>query len=150
MDSFDTHSALSRPFDQLSRGDAFTTRGRTITEADVVAFGAQTGDLRPQHVDARWAEANMFGERIAHGMLVISYAIGLLPLDPDRALALRRFADAIFTRPVKIGDTIYADGSIESLTAVDSDKGVVTLCVRVRNQDAQLVCRVRMEVLWRR
>ena len=60
-----------------------TTRGRTITEADLVSFSALTGDWHPQHADAAWAAESPFGERIAHGMLVLSYAVGLLPIDPD-------------------------------------------------------------------
>ena len=58
------------------------TRGRTITEADVVSFAALTGDWHPQHADAEWASQGRFGERVAHGMLVLSYALGLMPLRP--------------------------------------------------------------------
>ena len=52
-------------------GPALTgvSRGRTITEADVVQFAALTGDLHPQHTDAAWAAESRFGERVAHGML---------------------------------------------------------------------------------
>jgi len=47
------------------------TRGRTITEAGVVAFSALTGDHHPQHTDAQWAAETPFGGRVAHGMLVL-------------------------------------------------------------------------------
>ena len=102
------------PFEALEEGVRFSTRGRTITESDVVAFAAQTGDWHPQHSDAEWAASSQFGERIAHGMLVLSYAVGLVPFDPDRVLALRRVADAVFKRPVRLGDTISVRGSVES------------------------------------
>ncbi len=46
---------------------AGVSRGRTITEADVVQFAALTGDLHPQHTDAAWAASSRFGERVAHG-----------------------------------------------------------------------------------
>jgi 3-hydroxybutyryl-CoA dehydratase len=138
------------PFEELEEGARFTTRGRTITESDVVAFAAQTGDWHPQHSDAEWAASSQFGERIAHGMLVLSYAIGLVEFDPSRVLALRRVADAVFKRPVRLGDTIRVRGSVESCAPVSDAAGLVTLGMRVVNQRDDLVMRARVEVVWRR
>ena len=45
--------------------------------------------MHPQHTDTAWAAGSLFGERIAHGMLVVSFALGLMPFDPDRVIALR-------------------------------------------------------------
>ena len=143
-------ASLAAPFERLHEGLAFTTRGRTITEADVVAFAGQSGDLHPQHVDAAWAAGSPFGERIAHGMLVVSYAVGLVPFDPDRVLALRRLSDVVFKRPVRLGDTISVEGDIVALTPVSDEAGLVTLRWRIVNQEGQTVCRARVEVLWRR
>jgi 3-hydroxybutyryl-CoA dehydratase len=140
----------SCPFESLEPGDAFTSRGRTITEADVVAFSALTGDWHPQHADAHWAASSVFGERIAHGLLVISFAAGLVPFDPERVLALRRVGDAVFKRPVRFGDTIHVEGAVADVRAVDAEAGLVGLTWRVVNQDGALVCRARVEVLWRR
>jgi acyl dehydratase len=141
---------LSLPFEQLHEGDGFATRGRTVTEADVVAFAAQTGDFHPQHVDAAWSASSPFGERVAHGMLVLSYAVGLVPFDPERVLALRHVADAVFKRPVKLGDTIHVEGSILSCDEVSDEAGLVTLGFRIINQDGRTVCRAKVEALWKR
>jgi 3-hydroxybutyryl-CoA dehydratase len=138
------------PFEALEEGARFTTRGRTITESDVVAFAAQTGDWHPQHSDAEWAASSQFGERIAHGMLVLSYAVGLVHFDPERVLALRRVADAVFKRPVRLGDTIRVRGSVEACAPVSDAAGLVTLSLRVLNQREELVMRARVEVVWRR
>src|SRR4051812_49850834 len=140
----------SAPFERLVEGASFTSRGRTITESDVVAFAAQTGDWHPQHSDAAWAESSQFGERIAHGMLVLSYAVGLVEFDPGRVVALRRVADAVFKRPVRLGDTISVRGSIESCAPASDVAGLVTLGVRVVNQRDELVLRARVELVWRR
>jgi len=91
------------------------SRGRTITEADIVAFSGLTGDHHPQHTDAVWAEAGPFGGIVAHGMLVLSYALGLVALDPDRIAALRRIEDVVFKRPVRIGDTIRVEAKVEAV-----------------------------------
>jgi 3-hydroxybutyryl-CoA dehydratase len=144
------HDVLSSPFERLAEGDSFETRGRTVTEADVVAFSAQTGDWHPQHADADWAARGPFGERIAHGMLVLSYAAGLVPFDPDRVVALRRIGDAVFKRPVRLGDTIRVAGRVSALAPVSDEAGLVTLAWTVTNQNAQTVARARVELLWRR
>src|SRR4051812_30812784 len=98
--------ALAHDFDELTLGQSYATRGRTITEGDVASFAALTGDGHPQHTDAEWARRSPFGARVAHGMLVVSYALGLLAFDPERVLALRRVRQAVFKRPVFLGDTI--------------------------------------------
>jgi len=141
---------LSAPFEQLAEGDRFATRGRTVTEADVVAFAAQTGDFHPQHVDAAWSAASPFGERIAHGMLVLSYAVGLVPFDPERVVALRRVGDVVFKRPVRLGDTIRVEGTVLGLTEAGDETGLVTLGWRVLLHDGRTACRARVEVLWKR
>jgi 3-hydroxybutyryl-CoA dehydratase len=140
----------SAPYEELEAGQTFITRGRTVTEADVVGFAALTGDWHRQHTDAVWAAESAFGERIAHGMLVVSIAAGLVPFDPDRVIALRRVADATFKRPVKLGDTLHVTGRVAELGAGSDEAGLVAFQWQVVNQDGKTVCRARIEVLWRR
>ena len=137
-------------FDDLALGESFVTRGRTVTEADVVAFAALTGDWHPQHADAVWAAESQFGERIAHGMLVISFAVGLVPFDPERVVALRRIGDVVFKRPVRLGDTIRVEGAVAGLREIDAATGLVAWAWNVVDQDGRLACRAAVEVLWRR
>jgi 3-hydroxybutyryl-CoA dehydratase len=140
---------FSAPFEDLVVGDGFTSRGRTVTEADVVGFAALTGDWHPQHADAHWAAESSFGERIAHGMLVVSFAVGLVPFDPERVIALRRVGDVVFKRPVRLGDTIHVEGKIAARARVADDAGLVTWAWSVVNQEDKLVCRAKVDVLWR-
>ena len=145
-----TTSPFALDFDALKGGERFVTRGRTITEADIVQFAALTGDMHPQHTDAAWAAESRFGERIAHGMLVMSYAVGLVPLDPERVVALRRVSDVVFKHPAYIGDTIHVDGRIESLKPVDDQHGLVEALWKIVTQRGRTVARARVEMLWRR
>jgi 3-hydroxybutyryl-CoA dehydratase len=137
-------------FDALGGGERFVTRGRTITEADIVQFATLTGDMHPQHTDASWAAESRFGERIAHGMLVLSYAVGLVPLDPEHVVALRRVSDVVFKHPVYIGDTIHVEGRIESLKPVDDQHGLAEATWRIVTQRGRVAARARVELLWRR
>ena len=137
-------------FDDLEVGQVFTTPARRVVQDDVDAFAGLTGDHHPQHVDEAWAAASPFGGRIAHGLLVVSLAAGLVSFDPHRVLALRRVGDVVFKRPVRPGDEIRVDGRIEALRAIDDDTGLVTLAWRVLDQDDRLVCRATVDVIWRR
>jgi acyl dehydratase len=142
--------AWADAFDDLVVGQAFNTGYRAVTQDDVAAFAALTGDHHPQHVDEAWAAGSPFGGRIAHGMLVVSLAVGLVPFDPERVMALRRVGDVVFKRPVRPGDTIRVSGRIEALRDLDDDAGLVSFAWRVLDQENRLVCRVCVDVLWRR
>jgi 3-hydroxybutyryl-CoA dehydratase len=141
---------LTDPFEHLREGERFRSRGRTVTESDVHAFAALTGDLHPQHCDADWAAGSAFGERIAHGMLVLSFAVGLVGFDPERVVALRRVSDAVFKRPVRFGDTVHVEGQVAKLTPVADDAGLVALVLKIVNQNTKTVCKTNVEALWRR
>jgi 3-hydroxybutyryl-CoA dehydratase len=137
-------------FDELRVGDAMESSGRTITEYDVVSFASLTGDWHPQHADAAWAAESPFGRRIAHGMLVISYALGLLPIDPRVVLALRSMDSVVLKRPVGLGDSIRVRAKVADLRPLGEETGLVTLTVRIVNQADELVARMEIVVLWRR
>jgi acyl dehydratase len=139
----------SAAFEDLEVGARFTTRGRTVTEADVVAFAGLTGDHHPQHTDAEWAAQSPFGQRIVHGMLLVSYAVGLVPLDPGRVVALRRLRDVVFKRPVLFGDTIRVEGAVTELGAMTDEAGLVGCRWSIVNQRDELCCRAHVDVLWR-
>lgn len=64
-------------FEDFEVGQRFTTPARTVTEADVVNFAGVSGDYNPIHTDAEFAKSTPFGQRIAHGLLVLSMLTGL-------------------------------------------------------------------------
>ena len=73
-----------------------------------------------------------------------------MPFDPDRVLALRRLSDAVFKRPVRLGDTIHVEGEVRELRDLTEGAGLVTLVWRVLNQDGRSSAARCVEVLWRR
>jgi len=140
---------FGRPFGELAVGERFETAARRIAERDILAFAALTGDAHPQHTDPEWAAGSRFGEQIAHGLLVLSFAVGLLPLDPDRVVALRRVGDAVFKQPVKIGDTVHVEGQIVRTREVDAEHGLVEARLRIVNDRGRLAIRTDVELVWR-
>ncbi len=143
-------SPFSKHFDALELGEVFTTASREVGEADIMEFAALTGDRHPQHTDPDWARSSHFGEQIAHGLLVLSYAAGLVPLDPERVMALRRIGDAVFKAPVKIGDSIRVEGRVATKRELDDRHGLVECRWKVLNQHDKLVMRAAVELVWRR
>ena len=101
---------------------------RTISESDVLAFAAVSGDFNPVHVDADAAAASPFGERIVHGMLTASLLSALLAREIPGAIYLSQTLN--FLRPVKLGDTVLAHAAI---TEIDADRRRLTLATTVRN-----------------
>ena len=100
-----------RTFEQFNIGDKVMTVGRTITEADIVAFAGLSGDFNRIHTDAAYAATTPFGQRIAHGLLVQSIATGLAVRTgfiEDTVLAFRELS-CKFSVPVFIGDTIHVE-----------------------------------------
>jgi 3-hydroxybutyryl-CoA dehydratase len=140
---------FDKSFNELELGERFTTDSRTIGDADIMGFAELTGDTHPQHTDADWAQTSRFGERIAHGLLVLSCAAGLVPFDPDRVVALRRVGDAVFKAPVRIGDSIRVEGEVTKTRELDGEHGLVECRWKVLNQDDKMVMRVNVEVVWR-
>ena len=101
-------------FETVTEGDTSTTGGRTITEADVVNFAGVSGDFNHLHLDDERMAESSFGERIAHGMLVLSAATGLLWQDRTErereALVAFYGIDRLrFRAPVFFGDRIHVD-----------------------------------------
>ena len=98
-------------FEEFEIGAIMRTRGRTISEADLVQFAALTGDYNPMHTDAEYSRGSFMGERVAHGMLSLSYAIGQayqLGILERTVLGFRGL-EMKFSNPVYIGDTIHAE-----------------------------------------
>lgn len=132
---------VSRAFEEFVVGESRQTTGRTITEADIVLHAGQTGDWFPHHVDAAWCATQPFGQRIAHGTLIVSIAVGMTAGDIN-PLAFSYGYDRIrFVKPVHIGDTI----SVRATIAGRRDhprrpaEGFVDEHVEVVNQDGEVV-----------
>lgn len=145
-----TDGVFGSGFDQLELGDAFETDFRTICDEDLSAFSDLTWDRHPLHTDPQWAESSPFGGRIAHGMMLLSYSVGLAPIDPERVIALRGFDRVVFKRPVRIDDQICLRGRITELKPIDDETGIARMTWTVVNQDEKAVMKANAEVLWRR
>ena len=121
-------------FEDFQVGDKIVTRARTITEADIVMFAAFSGDWYPLHTDVEYAKKSPFGERIAHGMLVLSATSGLMPLYDMAIVAFYGMDKVRFMAPTKIGDTLRLEMEVVEKNDKGEMGGVVTFQNKVKNQ----------------
>ena len=136
-----------RYYEDFKVGDVEVTRARTITEADIVNFAAFSGDWYPLHTDIEYAKKSPFGERIAHGMLVLSVATGLMPLYEMAIVAFYGMDMVRFTAPTKIGDTIHVELEVSDKLEKGGLGGIVTLKESIKNQRGEDVAISTMKLL---
>jgi 3-hydroxybutyryl-CoA dehydratase len=126
-----------RYLEDLQNGETHTSRGRTITEADVTNFAGISGDYSPLHVDEEFAKTTAFGRRIAHGALIFSISTGLVTqmgLLTDALIAFYGVEKLRFVKPVYIGDTVHVTMKVTDTLERGADRGVVTFSTTVLNQ----------------
>jgi len=91
-------------FDDLPLGGEWTTRRRTVFEAEIALFAGVAGDLSPLTIEA--ADGS---RRTAPPALVVAMAVGLGSVDmPVPLVAEWEWLSWKFPRAVHAGDTIYA------------------------------------------
>jgi acyl dehydratase len=123
-------------FDQLDVGQEWESPGRTLIEADLVQFAGLSGDFNPIHVDHEFARSSPFRRPVAHGLLVLSLASGLLQhAPPARTLAFLEMRGWTFKAPVFAGDTLRVRSRVlEKHPRSKGRRGTVVWQVQVVNQ----------------
>ncbi len=131
----------TRYFEDYEPGAARASTGRTVTEADVVLHAGQTGDFYPHHMDAEWCRTQPFGQRIAHGTLVFSLAVGLTAGEINPEAFSYGYDRLRFIKPVFLGDTLTARCTVKEKR--DDPKrpqfGIVVEQVEAKNQRGETV-----------
>jgi acyl dehydratase len=145
-----TYKVRGRTFDEFVIGEEIVSAARTVTEADVVNFACLSGDFHPEHMNEEYAKKGPLGERIAHGLLIMSIAAGLL----NQTGAFEGTTIAVlemrirFVKAVRFGDTIRAIQKIVGKKETSkTDRGVLTSQITVINQKDQKVLEADLVVL---
>ncbi len=138
-------------FDEFQPGFKIVTAGRTITESDIVRFAGLSGDYNQIHVDAQYAAGSIAGQRVAHGLLVLSIASGLAVqtgMMEGTIIYFREITEWKFVKPVVIGDTIHVVVEVKETKEIRRiGAGSVTMDLEVRNQKDEVVNRGLWNVL---
>jgi oxepin-CoA hydrolase / 3-oxo-5,6-dehydrosuberyl-CoA semialdehyde dehydrogenase len=122
-------------FGELELGRTLVTKPRTITLEDIEHFAHFTGDTFYAHMDEKAAAANpLFGGRVAHGYLLLSFAAGLF-VDPDPGPVLANYGldNLRFIKPVKPGESIKVNLTVKQKTSRTDKYGEVRWAVLLTN-----------------
>lgn len=131
----------------LHVGMSFRSPGRTITDADLMAFAGLTGDYSELHTSDVYAKSSQFGRRIAHGMMGLAYAHGLMWARTgemrETAIAFLGINDWKFTGPIFVGDTIFVNYRLAELRDSKSKptQAIAIFDVEVVTHDERVVQR---------
>ena len=140
-------------FEDFIVGQKVVSCGRSIAESDIYTFAGLSGDYNQIHTDIEFSKKNSFGQRVAHGLLILSIACGLAMRTgvlEKSAIAFREIIDWKFIRPVFIGDTLHV-----VLTVIEKKHiprivgGMITIGVEVINQQNQVTMKGNWNVLVR-
>jgi len=138
-------------FEEFSVGQKIASVGRTVTEGDIMTFAGLTGDYNQIHTDAAFAAGTQFGQRIAHGLLGLSIAVGLLMRTgvlEGTVLAFREIVEWKFVKPVFIGDTLRVEMEAKELKAMPRiGGGQALVALDVKNQKDETLMRGTLTVL---
>ncbi len=142
--------AIGLYFEEFEIDDSAESVGRTITEADIVNFASLSGDWNRIHTDAEYSKQQPFGQRIAHGLLVLSIASGLAMRMGFMEETIQAFMglEWQFRRPVRIGDTVRLRMTVQEKKQMRRlDGGIVTLKMEVLNQQDEVCQRGAWSIL---
>jgi 3-hydroxybutyryl-CoA dehydratase len=114
-------------FEDLKVGDE-ASLSNTVSEATINAFAEVSGDRNPVHIDADYAAATMFKERIAHGMLAAAYISSVFGMELPGPGAIYISQTLSFKAPVKIGDTVVTTVKVAELVSEKKRARFETVC----------------------
>lgn len=139
-------------WEDIEVGRESVSPARTMTETDIVNFCGLSGDFNVIHTDAELAKNTPFGGRIAHGLLGLSIASGLIARVPGaEASKLVAFLGLSwdFRNPIMIGDTIRVHQQVSGKRRISRPGlGIVTYDVKVRNQRDEVCQEGEWKVLY--
>jgi acyl dehydratase len=131
---------VKKYYEEFALNEVRNTRGRTITEADIILHAGQSGDFFPHHMDEEWCKTQPFGKRIAHGTLIFTVAIGLTADFVNEVSMTYGYERLRFIKPVFINDTIRVKVTIKDRKEHKKPGyGIVTELVECFNQQDELV-----------
>lgn len=126
-------------FEDIELNKVYSSGERTMTEGDIAAFAELSGDFNPLHMDEAFAKANIFGQRIAHGLLGLSIASGLKTDEPMYYILAFKEVSWKFKRPIFIGDKIHLESkAVEKTDARMPGTGDVLVERKLINQDGKV------------
>jgi acyl dehydratase len=106
----------------VQEGDA-ARFAKTVAESDIYGFAGLTGDFAPPHTNEEFMKASRYGQRVAHGGLLVGFmstasaqlATRVIEAHPGLTPMSVGYDRVRFTGPVLIGDTVTVTYTVAEL-----------------------------------
>ncbi|MDO5633655.1 MAG: MaoC family dehydratase [Micrococcus sp.] len=140
--------------DEMAEGQVYLHRpGRTLTEADNVAFTTLTMNPQALHLDHAFAATQPFGKPLMNSMMTLSTLVGLAVGQTTQGTLVAQLGlgEIAFPAPVFHGDTLYAQSRVAQIRESSSRPGqrIVTFEMEGTNQRGETVVRCqRVCLMW--
>src|SRR3970040_986207 len=128
-------------FEEFQVGQRIVTAGRTVTETDIVTFAGLSGDFNQIHIDEEYSKSTPFSARVAHGLLGLSMASGLVVQTgfmEGTIMAFREVNEWKFIKPIYIGATLHVETEVKETKAIPRiGGGSIVISLDVKNQKGE-------------
>jgi len=142
---------MGRYFEEFKVGEKVSTQSRAVTDGDIMTFSSLSGDDNRIHTDEDFSRNGPFGKRVAHGLLGLSIASGLLwktGILDGTVIAFREVNEWKFVKPVFIDDVVHAElESLETKALPRIGGGSVVVGVELKNQADEVVMKGKWTLL---
>jgi itaconyl-CoA hydratase len=140
-----------RYFEDFEVGQVFRSRvGRTITAVDNAWFTLLTLNTNQLHFNDHYAASTRFGKSLVNSTLTLAIVTGLtVPDTSENAAANLGWESVRLTKPVFVGDTLWAESEVLATRESRSDPQVGIVSVRSRgiNQRRESVLEFRRTIM---
>jgi len=109
---------------------------KKITDNLIKEFAEVSTDHNPIHLDDEYASKTVFGKRIAHGMIAVSFISAVIGNDFPGNGTIYMEQNIKFIAPVFIGETIEI---VVKITAIDGNKAILSTNVFNREGEQKIV-----------
>lgn len=110
---------------------------KTIFEQDVFEFAGASGDFNPLHIDEQYAQQSVFGQRVAHGILMAGIISAVLGGDIPGLGTIFVELHIQFLKPVFIHDTVTATATVAEIINPQRVRLLVA-CLNQQGEDVAL------------
>lgn len=143
-----------RFLEDFHAGDVYRCRfGRTVTEADNIAFTLLTNNTNQIHYNRDYGEKSEFGNCLVNSILTVAIVTGMSVPDVSENGFNLGWSDIRLPNPVFPGDTLYSETEVLEVreSASRPAQGIVKVKTRGYNQKGVLVMESQRSIMvWKR
>ena len=119
---------------------------KTVSESDVYLYAGISGDFSPNHIDEDYMKGGRYGQRVAHGTLLLGFmsaASARLYLGRTASMGYDRVR---FIAPVFLGDTIRTEYKVRDYDLVKKRVFADVTCTNQRGEVVAAAVNIRAYV----